>query len=483
MLRDKREIYKVDKLSSDYSLRSRISDRRGMNTEPNPNKTEVTQQPKPDMGATHSSEEKRREQIRHMRNGVNFDSIRTYVDVFIVFSVVASGTVLYSFRDPYHWLPPFLVLSYSVVLLFLTLIKSRQINKNSQMYPNCLGAGWVWLLWIVYGIMFQHVHPLLNEAVGYIQSAVAIGLVLTTYWKTVQNSPAYMHAVTVTVALLLFIPHIDTVSHAMVRPILFSKASLFYFLYVITEITIIMEREQIIFSKDSAKVVYDFGAVYNLEKIIVRSAWVLMVSKFLMIGVVFQIAPIFSFIMSFNKKKTKKRTVEPDPERGTIVKERPEVEIVEPIQKVSTPSRIVKPQPAIEYPEQHPQQPKPLTKAQIDLVMLKTKKVQQPPPVTNTATLISQSPKPVEKLALVTPKLRIFPGPQKRTELPDKRALLNLKSKLNINDVAALDNDAIRSVFDNFKRNGSAPVQTRRDTPTTVPTITPPDHSGRENSG
>ena len=226
---------------------------------------------------------------------VNFDSIYTYLDIIIVLILVLSGTFVYSLKDTYHWIPPFMVLAYTLIFMLLTVAKQRHIMKRVSYPPICIGAAWTWLIWIVYGILFQNVHPLVGATMGYLQSLVVICLVLSTYWKHLQKNTGYMHSVSFTMILLLFIPHEDSVSYSLSREVLFAKTITFYTIYMMTEIINVIEKERMIFNNDQY---YKSVFIYDLERTIVHSSWVLLTSKYLILGAVLQLIPIFITLRS-----------------------------------------------------------------------------------------------------------------------------------------------------------------------------------------
>jgi len=104
-----------------------------------------------DAGVKIRIEDEEEEQKRKIGPGVDFENIHTYIGIIAVFVIVAVGTVLYSFKDSVTWFPPFIILAFGLVMLFITLLNTRQLRNPRRVRPHAVGAGWVWLLWIVYG--------------------------------------------------------------------------------------------------------------------------------------------------------------------------------------------------------------------------------------------------------------------------------------------------------------------------------------------
>ena len=108
---------------------------------------------------------------------VNFDSVRTYMEVAAVFALITSGTYLYAQRAETPWIGPFIVLLYGVwiagaslyqYLEYRTLLIKEDDPPRTR--PAALGAARVWILWLVYGIVFREVSPLVSPTMAYAQS-------------------------------------------------------------------------------------------------------------------------------------------------------------------------------------------------------------------------------------------------------------------------------------------------------------------------
>ncbi len=216
---------------------------------------------------------------------MNFESVYTYFDVVLIFGILLSGTYLYTLRDLHEWLAPYIVLFYGFVLLTIhiisiTIVKGSSSKKQPVLRPKTLLAGWIWLFWIIYGIVFKEISPAFPVAVGYIQSAVVVGFVMLSYIKLFQD---WHHLIFAVVLLLLVVPHADSISHHLDPLVLYVKLVLFYVLYVLSEMWNIVSIR-----KGKQKI----NDVTTLEYHIVRSCWVLLTSKYLIVFSLFQIIPI-----------------------------------------------------------------------------------------------------------------------------------------------------------------------------------------------
>ncbi len=247
---------------------------------------------------------------------INLDSVKTYMEIVFVFLLMTSGTYFYTLRDKITWIAPFIVLSYGIVLSALALYQYYQTVSNNlkeddilNNKPRTLGAGFIWVLWLVYGIVFRDISPLF-ESISYIQSAIVILIVLLTYWKRdITENPIWANTIFFMVTLLLFIPHGDTISHDMNHIILFLKIGIFYFLYVITEIYHVLDNELQKYntSYNSSSRIVKYKSIYKTEIKIVQSAWVLLASKYLLIGSVIQLFPLIIELQRVLKKNKEQK--------------------------------------------------------------------------------------------------------------------------------------------------------------------------------
>lgn len=221
---------------------------------------------------------------------VDISNIRIYAATMMIFGLLVYGVFVYCFRFSFPLLSPLAILSYSLGLLCITLIdflRFREIDKLDSL--NSVWIGWIWLAWIAYGAIFKDVIHLLSDSLGIVQSIIIVILVMLSYTTNIQSNQKIVYFMTVIFMLLLFVPHRDTVSHFLENFILCVKTFVFFFIYVITDITFMLRQFKNI-----------NGNTYNkLDRLIltiIRSIWVLMVNKFILVAALLQIVLMFSIM-------------------------------------------------------------------------------------------------------------------------------------------------------------------------------------------
>ena len=243
-------------------------------------------------------------------NTIDFENIRTYMEIVFIFFFILTGTYLYSFKDFLPWIAPFVVLSYGIIISlfaiyqyyeYLNVLKKRDDNSPNRI-PRTIGAGIIWILWLIYGIIFKDVSVMFPTIIGCIQSSIIVLLVLLTYLPEIKEKPIWTNGIFFFVLLLLFIPHSDTISHNMDKFILFIKIFVFYILYGLTETLDILQQEEN--NKfDISNIEYQNNKwIYKTEIKIIRSCWILLTSKYLILGVIFQIIPLWIELLKYKHK-------------------------------------------------------------------------------------------------------------------------------------------------------------------------------------
>ncbi|KKL70750.1 hypothetical protein LCGC14_2101780 [marine sediment metagenome] len=265
-------------------------------------------------------------------NIIDFENVRTYMEsVFILFFIL-SGTYLYSFRDSLPWLTPFVILSYGIIISlfgiyqyyeYLNIIKKKD-DKPSYRVPRTIGAGIIWILWLIYGIIFKDVSLLFSPIIGYIQSSIVVLLVLLTYLPEIKENRIWTNIIFFCVLLLLFIPHSDTISHDMDKFILFIKIFVFYILYVLTETLHILQEENKIFEITTSSPIDYNKWIYKTEIKIIQSCWILLISKYLLLGVIFQFIPLCIELSKYKHEMDKwKQQILPTVNDNISIKKKP----------------------------------------------------------------------------------------------------------------------------------------------------------------
>ena len=244
---------------------------------------------------------------------VDFDSVTMYAEIVAVFVLIMTGTYLYTLRDVLPAVAPFLVLVYAIAIFAADVYQrnawARVLRKTDDppvQRPRTLGAAMVWVAWLVYGIVFRDVAPLLPDSVAYVQSALAVALVLATYVRRdLVEKLTWSTAALLVAVLLLFVPHADTVTHDMNALLLFAKTFVFYVLYVLTEISQLLHdadaRRRLHEAPSSAQKMQ--RSVANAQIKVLQSAWVLLATKYFVLGAIAQLLPLYVAISTTKTKR------------------------------------------------------------------------------------------------------------------------------------------------------------------------------------
>ncbi len=195
----------------------------------------------------------------------------------IVCVIIASGTLVYSFRDSYPWTAPVSVLACAIAVVVLVVLGEGVREPGG---PASVNAGVVWVLWLAYGAVFCGVPALLPAWTIYLQVIWIIATVGLTYARNDQRSTNFAIFLFI---LVLFIPGEDTIGHDMSRLARMIRVSAFYVTYVLLE-TIFILRERDISHGNAANTL----ARRNTSVHLLRSAWVLLVPTALIVISVFQ---------------------------------------------------------------------------------------------------------------------------------------------------------------------------------------------------
>ena len=246
------------------------------------------------------------------------------IEVAIAFALIFSGTYLYTLKNVYAWVIPFVLLSYGIVISTLGVYRYwryKEIIEKEDDTPrkisSALGASFIWIMWLTYGTIFRDVGSLFPPVIGYTQNLVCVVLVLFTYWKPdLRENVMWSDAILLMTVLLLFMPHPDTISHGMSDIVLFTKILVFFCLYVLTAMIQDDKRRYERMENTRAR---DY--IQLMEVTVVQSLWVLMVSKYLVFASVIQFAAIWHEFFSGEPLNLPTRT--DVLERVEVVQERP----------------------------------------------------------------------------------------------------------------------------------------------------------------
>ena len=195
----------------------------------------------------------------------------------VVFLIITSGTLVYSFRESYPWTAPVSVLACAIPVVVLAAFGEGERAAGA---PAAAAAGVVWVLWLAYGAVFCGVPALLPAWTIYLQVVWIIATVGLTYARNDQRSTNFALFLFI---LVLFIPGEDTIGHDASRLARVIRVSAFYVTYVLLE-TLFILRERDRSHSDAGNVLVRRNTSVHL----VRSAWVLLVPTTLIVVSVFQ---------------------------------------------------------------------------------------------------------------------------------------------------------------------------------------------------
>lgn len=256
---------------------------------------------------------------------LDFDSVYTYVDMItvLVFIILTS----YSFNAVQHTyfngaeddrvvnthIAGYIILYASILLLAYTLAQNQRKRRQPTVAkPNTISASWVWILWLIYGVIFATATkpPLYNESIAFAQGILTLGLVLSTYLNQVYKNPMFIHGIILINLVLLSLPHFDSVALGMHVVLLLIKSIMFYTIFMVSELVAIAA------SGGNQEYWSESRSTLWLEIKIVQSIWILFVPRVLLIGFFFQLVPLVLSLYSSNKDSLKlptKSTVKPPP--------------------------------------------------------------------------------------------------------------------------------------------------------------------------
>jgi hypothetical protein len=184
--------------------------------------------------------------------------------------------------------------------LGIMLSKEDDIKQPKNISILC---GWIWIIWISYGFIFKDV-PLFTT-IAYIHGIILIILIIISYFEVVSFSIA--HLIFFFLIIAIIIPNEDGIYGLLSWPLLYSKVSLFFLLYVLSDINDILSYEpdqvlplhnsEIISCGVYPVIISNPKQLYRIELKLVRSVWVLFIPKYILVVSVIQI--VYSFLSAF----------------------------------------------------------------------------------------------------------------------------------------------------------------------------------------
>ncbi len=211
---------------------------------------------------------------------LRFDLVTMYVELLGVFVLILTGTFAFSQYENTPWIPPFVLLTAAVILggssqwkRHAALRLAKKTDDVTEQLDVLLSGG-VWIVWLVYGVVFRDVAPLVAGPSAYVHGAVVVILVLLSHTReNIRREAGWSTVLLVVVVALLFIPHPDTVSQRMPMHVLFTKVSAFYVLFAVAETVTKLEFDVRARNGDTPT---RADRVYARQIQIVQSAWILL---------------------------------------------------------------------------------------------------------------------------------------------------------------------------------------------------------------
>ena len=189
------------------------------------------------------------------------------------------------------WLGPVVILVYGGVALGYTF--TQQQTNTPQMFE----AGLIWLFWLVYGKVFATVPLVILSQFEIARQFAIVCSIALSYWN-----PAFFSTKTFAffVIFLLLLPNSDMIADVMDTDLLFIKITFFYFLFFMYEITSMIKEQK---EQNNPKLSNASASLFtsaNQTLKILRSSWVLFVSKYVLL---FSIAQFIWFFWEVHKNK------------------------------------------------------------------------------------------------------------------------------------------------------------------------------------
>lgn len=190
--------------------------------------------------------------------------------------------------------------------------KYEKEDDLNQTYTIGVFCGWIWLVWVSYGLIAKDV--VIYDTISLIYGVFLLGMVVVTY---IDWAPKKLfHAFLLIFFASIFVPNQDGIYALIPVYLLYLKVVLFVLLYVTSELSLTEKPEHLlpVSSVDSVScatypiVLIDQQWIYRMEIKLIRSAWVLFALKYLLIASFFQMAYHVYIKFSepdYNKKQVK----------------------------------------------------------------------------------------------------------------------------------------------------------------------------------
>ncbi len=260
------------------------------------------------------------------RTVIKVDAFHDYMEILFVFIIIFTGTYTYTVDN---WISPFVLFLYGIMIgcyAVFSYFICRSLAKKEDDFPlykivRTIDAAVVWGTWLIYGTVFRNIGPPFSSVpiVGHSLGVMTFALVLLTYyWNHVNlgaaeddhdddvgslngNPSTKKSAIILFTAVLMLIPHSKTSYHST-SSILFAKVAVFYLLYLLTEFYQVLQRKYERLNAHVTTAKEDKNWLYKLELKVVQTAWVLLVSEYLIGAFVLQLIPLCNQIWWYLKR-------------------------------------------------------------------------------------------------------------------------------------------------------------------------------------
>ena len=211
---------------------------------------------------------------------LRFDLALVYMECLGVFVLILVGTFAFVQYGQVPLIGPFVLLSAAVILGVAGQWKrhaavgraKKQDDATEQL--DLIVSGGVWIAWLVYGVVFRDVAPLVSGVAAQVHGVVVVLLVLLSHARdNIRREAGWSTGLLLVVVALLFIPHPDTVSQSMPPHVLVIKVCVFYALFAGSEAVTKLEFDVRSRAGDAPT---RPERVYARQIQIVQSAWVLL---------------------------------------------------------------------------------------------------------------------------------------------------------------------------------------------------------------
>lgn len=155
---------------------------------------------------------------------------------FSLFLIILAATWVLSTWNEVAALGAIILLVSMAVVTVLALYETAKANKKEDDISHvgsmsAFASGWIWIAWIVYGMLLKNA-PLFDIAAN-IYAAILFAFVILSYSEYV--SQTLVHWMFVTFIFILLVPNEDALYPLIPQGILMAKVAIFYILYTLCD--------------------------------------------------------------------------------------------------------------------------------------------------------------------------------------------------------------------------------------------------------